>query len=51
MDKRHLNILLFLFFPVWLMAQTAGMIKGTITNEDGEPVQDMHITIKEYTIL
>jgi hypothetical protein len=47
MNNRLAYIVFLLFFPVLLFAQTAGMIKGTITNENNEPVADMHISIKE----
>ncbi len=39
--------MLLIVFPVVLTAQTAGIIKGTIRNEQQQPVADMHISIEE----
>ncbi len=48
MSKLTLQILLFLLFlfPVVLMAQQKGIVKGAVTDEKGKPIELAHIAFK-----
>ena len=45
--KKYLFILLFLFLPVFLVAQNESSVSGIVKNEEGAPVEMVQIVIKE----